>query len=40
MDIRKTTTEPYSLVCKPDTYEVDIDKILAEYKRMEADAKA
>lgn len=32
MDIRGTTSEPYAIVCKPNTYEVDVDKIIAEYK--------
>jgi hypothetical protein len=32
LDIRGTTAEPYAIVCKPDTYEADVNKILAEYK--------
>jgi hypothetical protein len=32
MDIRGNTTEIYKYVIKPDTYEVDVDKIVADYK--------
>ena len=32
MDIRGATSEPYAIVCKPNIYEVDVDKITAEYK--------